>query len=84
MVAKSPSKQETFRIRVYEFFEKNIEFCKTYTVDHFSAEQVQKRTIYNILGRRECFPTTRKYGSATVKKKSYPKASQPAKNGLKP
>ena len=72
MVAKSLTKQETLRIRVYEFFEKNIELGKTYTVDHFAAEQVPRRTIYNILSRRECFPTTRKYG-ATVKKKILPK-----------
>ena len=54
MVAKSLTKQETLRIRVYEFFEKNIELGKTYTVDHFAAEQVPRRTIYNILSRREC------------------------------
>ncbi len=69
MVAKSLTKQETLRIRVYEFFEKNIELGKTYTVDHFAAEQVPRRTIYNILSRRECFPATRKSGSGSIKEK---------------
>lgn len=43
------SKEFVVRNRVVQFYSKNIDQGKTFTVQHFSAEGVSRRTIYNIL-----------------------------------
>ena len=53
MVSKNASKQVHLRNRVYKFFEKNKNYGKKYTVNHFTAENFSKRTIYSILKRFE-------------------------------
>ena len=84
MVAKNEAKKEALRIRVYNFFEKNKDFGKPYTVEHFTAEQVPRSTVYGILSRLERFPPVRKSGSGHQFKKNDPKKSQPAHQGLQP
>ena len=69
MLATNLSKQEAFRIRVYKFFEDNKKFGKMYTVNHFLAEKVPRRTIYSILSRFEYSPAKRKSGSGRTKQK---------------
>lgn len=43
------SNQSTHRSRVYKFYSKNVHCGKSFTVCHFYAEGVSKRTVYNIL-----------------------------------
>lgn len=50
---KMTSKQEQQRKRVYEFYLANCSEGKTYTVNHFLAEKMPKRTIYDIITRAE-------------------------------
>ena len=69
MVPKNISKQEDLRNRIYEFFEKNKNFGKIYTVNHFKLEGVPKATKYSILNRSEHIPAERKKGSGTITKK---------------
>jgi hypothetical protein len=69
MVAKNVSKQEALRNRVYKFFEENKNLGKSYTVKHFTAEKVPRRTVYGILSRLEDFPAQRKPGSGATFKK---------------
>ena len=69
MVRKNSSKQEALRLRVYKFFEQNKKLGKIYTVNHFTAEQVPRRTVYSILSRLECFPALRKPGSGVTYRK---------------
>ena len=47
------SKQEQRRKRVYEFYEDNRDKGKTFTVKHFLAEKVPKRTIYRLIDSAE-------------------------------
>jgi hypothetical protein len=69
MFAKNVSKQEALRNRVYKFFEKNKNHGKSYTLKHFTAEKVPRRTVYDILSRLEDFPAHRKpVSGATMKK----------------
>jgi predicted DNA-binding protein (UPF0251 family) len=63
------SKEEALRIRVYAFFNENKLFGKVFTVRHFMAEQVPRRTIYNILERSEYFRPERKQGSGKTPQK---------------
>ena len=53
MSAKITSKQELTRKRVYEFYLANRARGKKFTVDHFSAENIAKMTIYDIIKRAE-------------------------------
>ena len=53
MSKKTASEQELLRKRVYEFYEENIDLGKKFTKDHFVAEKVPERTIYNIIHRAE-------------------------------
>ena len=70
MVVKSATKEETLRNRVYRFFNENKSLGKMYTVRHFMAEQIPKRTIYSILQRSEHFPAKRKQGSGRIANKN--------------
>ena len=45
------SHENTLRARVYNFYSKNIQSGKLYTVRHFMAEGVPKTTLYDILRR---------------------------------
>jgi len=47
------SKQEARRERVYKFYLGNRSQGKKFTVDHFKAENIPKRTIYSIIQRAE-------------------------------
>lgn len=47
------SKQEQLRKRIYEFYLANRSSGKMFTVDHFNAEKIPKRTIYDIIKRAE-------------------------------
>jgi hypothetical protein len=47
------SKQEDRRKRIYEFYLKNRSQGKKFTVNHFQAEDVPKRTMYDIIQRAE-------------------------------
>ena len=47
----NPNSLEQRRKRVYEFYLENMSLGKTYTVKHFAAEKISKRTIYNIIKR---------------------------------
>ena len=53
----------------YKFFEDNKKFGKMYTVNHFLAEKVPRRTIYSILSRFEYSPAQRKSGSDRTRQK---------------
>jgi hypothetical protein len=41
------SHENTLRARVYNFYSKNIQSGKLYTVRHFMAERVPKTTLYD-------------------------------------
>ena len=45
MTKINASKREVQRIRVYNFYNANKSLGKMFTVRHFMAEKVQKRTI---------------------------------------
>ena len=45
------SHENTLLVRVYNFYSKNIQSEKLYTVRHFMAEGVAKMTLYDILLR---------------------------------
>ena len=63
------SKEER-RKRVYEFYIENITLGKSYTVKHFLAEKIPKRTIYDIIQLAENdFGYERKNGSGRIAKK---------------
>lgn len=47
------SKEDTLRKRVYNFYFQNRDKGKTFTVNHFLAEKIPKRTIYSIIERLE-------------------------------
>ena len=79
MVAKNLSKQEALRNRVYSFLRKIKNLEKIYTVNHFTAKQVPRRTVYSILSRLECLPALRKPGSGS----KYRKLTQRQVNQLK-
>ena len=53
MMKKFLSRQDTSRKRVYEFYLNNRVRGKKYTIDHFSAENIPKTTIYDIIQRAE-------------------------------
>ena len=53
MVAKNVSKQEALRNRVYKCFEKNKNLGKSYTLKHFTAEKVPRRTVLKIFLHKE-------------------------------
>uniref|UniRef100_A0A914D739 Transposase n=1 Tax=Acrobeloides nanus TaxID=290746 RepID=A0A914D739_9BILA len=58
------SHRNTLRARVYNFYSKNIQSGKLYTVRHFMAEEVPKTTLYDILRRYDNnLPATRQLGS---------------------
>ena len=58
------SKEDTLRARVYQFYAKNIDKGKSFTVHHFVAEGESRRTIYSILRRSDDGqPPERKAGS---------------------
>lgn len=46
-----PSKEETIRDRLYNFYSKNHHFGKKFTVTHFLNEGVPRKTIYDICKR---------------------------------
>ena len=54
---------------MYKFFNENKSLGKMYTVRHFVAEKVTRRTIYSILERSQHFPAQRALGSDTIAKK---------------
>ena len=66
MSKKIDSKEDTFRKRMYEFFSKNKSEGKIFTVNHFIAEKVPRRTIYDILNRIEHSSPKRKPGSSKI------------------
>jgi len=45
------AKETTLRLRVYNYYSKNIDSGKLYTVHHFKDEGIPKSTIYDILKR---------------------------------
>ena len=47
------SKEENLRNRVYQFYEKNNELGKRFTVDHFMREGYAQSTLYDILKRHD-------------------------------
>lgn len=53
MKPKCISEYETRRKRVYEFFLEHRSKGKTFTVEHFQAEKMPKRTIYRIIEQAE-------------------------------
>lgn len=57
---KMPSKQESVRKRIVNFYQKFCDSGKKFTVDHFALEGVPKRTENNIL---KCTRVIRKTGS---------------------
>ena len=57
------SNEDTLRARVYKFYSENIEVGKPYTVSHFMAEGVPRRTINNIRRFGNDKPASRKLGS---------------------
>ncbi len=69
MISKIITKEEALRNRVYKFFFENKAKGKIYTVNHFMAEKVPRRTIYSILQRSEHSPVQRKSGSGRKAKK---------------
>ena len=54
---------------MYEFFSENKSKGKIFTVNHFMAEKVPRRTIYDILKRIEHSSPKRKPGSGKIAKK---------------
>lgn len=55
-----PSKQEDLRRRIVQFYQQHKSEPKSYTVSHFMAENVPKRTIYNVIKH---MAVERKFGS---------------------
>ena len=53
MPEKMISEQELRRKRVYEFYLANKSEGKTFTIKHFEAKNIPKRTIYTIMTRAE-------------------------------
>ena len=43
--------RETFRIRLYLYYEKYKNLGKKFTIDHFISEGVKRTTIYDIINR---------------------------------
>lgn len=53
MTRKIKSKQDILRERVYNFYIKHRDQGKSFTVSHFTAENISKATIYRIIERAE-------------------------------
>ena len=47
------SNEHILRKRVYQFFEKNSDKPKSFTINHFKAEGISRSTIYSIIQRAE-------------------------------
>ena len=57
------SNEDTLRKRVYQFFDKNSDKLKTFTVNHFKAEGISRSIIYGIIQRaEEGIPSERRTG----------------------
>ena len=66
--------ENTLRARVYNFYSKNIQSGKLYTVRHFMVEGVPKTTLYDILRRYDNnLPATRQPGSGGSNAKLTPR-----------
>jgi hypothetical protein len=53
MSQKFVSKQQIQRERVYKFYNEHKDNRKLFTVNHFKAEHIPKRTIYRVIQRAE-------------------------------
>ena len=53
MTRKIQSKQDILRERVYNFYIKHRDQGKSFTVSHFTAENISKATIYRIIESAE-------------------------------
>ena len=53
MVGNKVMDEETFRKRVYQFFEESKPKGKSFTVKHFEAEGYKRSSLYQIIKRSE-------------------------------